>query len=251
MKRLTNVQKLLVLLVGFSLVAGCSREVASEAPDNLDLEKTAVDATEAEAETGSQPSQSVPDRTFPFQSAPVATNLPPLPAPNLIPPTTTPGRLPQVVAGRDDPFASFPISPNVTVRNRTAPQMLPVPVAPPTLTAPPSAQTLPALPALEAPPLITTEPFPLIATPPMAPPSRLSETIEISGVVEVGGKVSIIIHVPDERSSRYAAVGDYLANGQVLIKQVEMGAEPTVILEEDGVETIRYVGSSGSLAGLF
>ncbi|WP_416676493.1 hypothetical protein [Egbenema bharatensis] len=251
MKSLTNAQKLLVVLVGFSLVAGCSREVASESPDELDLEKAAVDAAEAEAETGSQSSPSTPDRTFPFQSAPVAVNSSPLPAPNLIPPTTTPERLPQVAAGRDDPFASIAISPNVTVRNRPAPQVLSVPAAPPPLPAPSSAQTLPALPALEAPPLIATEPFPLIATPPVAPPSRLSEAIEISGVVEVGGKMSVIIHVPDERSSRYAAVGDYLANGKVLIKRVEMGAEPTVILEEDGVETIRYVGSSSSLAGLF
>jgi hypothetical protein len=92
--------------------------------------------------------------------------------------------------------------------------------------------------------------FPPVSIPNVNPPQRLSEAIEITGVVEVGGKTSVIVKAPDERSSRYVQVGDYLSNGKVLVKRVEMGMEPMVILEEDGAEVTRSVGGGSSLAGL-
>jgi Tfp pilus assembly protein PilP len=85
---------------------------------------------------------------------------------------------------------------------------------------------------------------------PAVPPLRLADAIEISGVVEVGGKTSVIVQVPNERTSRYVYVGDYVSNGNVLVKRVEMGIEPVVVLEEDGAEVTRYVGNGSSLTGL-
>jgi hypothetical protein len=82
----------------------------------------------------------------------------------------------------------------------------------------------------------------------MAPPRSAAESLEISGVVQVGGKTNVIIKAADEYTSRYAAVGERVANGQVLIKRVEMGLEPVVILEQAGREIVRSVGS-GALVG--
>jgi Tfp pilus assembly protein PilP len=82
------------------------------------------------------------------------------------------------------------------------------------------------------------------------PAHRLSEAIEISGVVEVGGKTSVIVQVPNEQTSRYVHVGEYVSNGNVLVKRVEMGIEPVVILEENGTEVTRYVGSDSPSMGL-
>jgi hypothetical protein len=242
-------------LLAFAFLAvGCAGETVSESsPEEISDEV----ATLGE-EPIVQEIQPAPAQAFPYQQSPIAANSSSLPVPNLIPPTTTPERLPQVSVGRTDPFANLPVSPNVSISRRPTPAApATVPAAPSLLPPAPSVstvpmQTLPTLPTLEAPPpSLGTGSLPLVAIPPMAPPQRLAETIEISGVVEVGGKTSVIVQVPNEMSSRYAAVGDYLANGKVLIKRVEMGMEPTVILEEDGVETIRYVGSGSSLAGLF
>ena len=72
---------------------------------------------------------------------------------------------------------------------------------------------------------------------PITPPISAAQAIEVSGVVQTGNTISIIIKSPDERTSRYVSVGDRLANGRVLVKRVEMGAEPVVILEQDKLST--------------
>jgi hypothetical protein len=79
----------------------------------------------------------------------------------------------------------------------------------------------------------------------------LAQAIEIMGVVEVGGVTNVIVQVPNESTSRYVRVGDYLANGQVLVKRVETpsGGEPIVILQQDGVEFRRYIGGNSLLVG--
>jgi hypothetical protein len=248
----------LLVWVPLATATGCAQntvsetELPEEASEVASLDTASPGVESAAAESSAQASSD----QFPFQSAPIAANSASSIAPNLIPPTTTPERLPQVSVGRTDPFASLPISPTVSVNIRPAAAPLATtPVAPP-VTLPPASvatvpsQTLPTLPTLTPPPPVPIDAFPSVTPVPVVP-QRLSEAIEISGVVEVAGKTSVIIHVPNEMSSRYASVGDYLANGKVLIKRVEMGMEPTVILEEDGVETIRYVGSGSSLAGLF
>lgn len=240
----------LLVWVPLAIATGCARNTVSETELPEEGSEVASKAGVANAESGAESAAQ-----FPFQSSPIAANPTSPMASNLIPPTTTPERLPQVSVGRTDPFASLPISPTVSVNTRpAAAPVATTPIPPPVMMPPASVatvpQTLPTLPTLTPPPPVPIDAFPLVAPVPVVP-QRLSEAIEISGVVEVAGKTSVIIHVPNEMSSRYAAVGDYLANGKVLIKRVEMGMEPTVILEEDGVETIRYVGSSSSLAGLF
>lgn len=240
-----------------SLVAGCADQTAID-PSEESGKRVAVRQTPTVDREGAieQPQQSPGLFQEPMTSPPAPT---PVPVPHLIPPTSAPARLPQVSTGRPDPFASLAVTPTVSVSQAATPSNPPVTLSPvPNVpTVPVSALPSGGQPSTAFPPLPTLQPAPtdINQIPPISipgnftPPMRLADAIEISGVVEVGGKTSVIVQVPDERTSRYATVGEYLANGQVLIKRVEMGTEPVVILEEDGEEVIRYVGSGNSLAG--
>jgi hypothetical protein len=55
------------------------------------------------------------------------------------------------------------------------------------------------------------------------------------------------VKVPDEPTSRYVKPGQRLVNG-VLVKRIEMsqGANPTVILEQYGIEVAKQVGEQPS-----
>ena len=83
---------------------------------------------------------------------------------------------------------------------------------------------------------------------PLVPAKPLAETIEISGFLEVGGNANLIVFVPGEATSRPARVGEYLGNGEVLIKRImpQASGDVLVILEQDGVEYQRSVGSNPS-----
>lgn len=237
-----------LIVVITAWVAGCARETASNPPQ--EPTPAASIAEGRQSEQAGTPSQ---DRALQPQSGQTpllatAKPDPSLPVPNLIPPTSSAVRVPQSTVGRTDPFATILVSPTVTFKpastgstssatnSTTAPSVAAAP-----------APTLPALPTLPTAPITQ---FPPVSVPNLPPPRPLSETVEISGVVEVGGKTSVIIKSPDERSSRYVHVGDYLGNGNVLVKRVEMGIEPVVVLEENGAEVTRYIGSGSSLAGL-
>lgn len=50
--------------------------------------------------------------------------------------------------------------------------------------------------------------------------------------------------VQTSAGSQYVRVGQRVSNGQVLIKRINMrGSEPTVVLEENGIEVSRPVGA--------
>jgi hypothetical protein len=63
-------------------------------------------------------------------------------------------------------------------------------------------------------------------------------------VVKVGNETQVIVKVPNEPTSRYVKIGQRLSNGQVLVKRVDLkeGADPVVILEQNGVEVAKAVG---------
>ena len=175
-----------------------------------------------------------------------STALKPVPVPNLIPATAVTEHLPEVTTDRPDPFATLLMAP--TSITRTA---APAPIAPPVIALPapiaPTVATISVprtLPAFQPPAGGLS--IPTNATPdsviPAVPPISAAQAIEVSGVVQAGSTTSIIIKAPDERTSRYVSVGDRLANGRVLVKRVEMGTEPVVILEQDGAEVIKAIG---------
>nr|WP_290222810.1 hypothetical protein [Trichocoleus desertorum] len=85
---------------------------------------------------------------------------------------------------------------------------------------------------------------PAIAALPPLPQPALAQAVEVSGVVQVGEQAQAIIKAPNENTSRYVSVGQRLANGQVLVKRIEMnqGSDPIVIFEQYGIEVAKRVG---------
>jgi hypothetical protein len=106
---------------------------------------------------------------------------------------------------------------------------------------------LPALPVDKRPPQwVDPNPPPPPQVPVIPPPpsTDIATGTEVSGVVKVGTETQVIVKVPNEPTSRYVKVGQRLSNGQVLVKRVDVkpGADPIVILEENGVEVAKAVG---------
>jgi hypothetical protein len=201
--------------------------------------------------------------TFPRQLPAISPSV--LPVPTLIPPVSS---LPSSgsIGGRPDPFSALPLTPTVVIkqnpisaRSSVTPSTSSVPVAPsiqPSSAA--TAQQSSSLPVVNVPatvvPGATASSAPSVAPsavlPAPASPVNLAQAIAVSGVVQAGSQTSVIVQVPNETTSRSAVVGDYLANGKVLVKRIEMqGAEPVVVLEQDGAEFVKPVGS-GSLGTL-
>jgi hypothetical protein len=79
---------------------------------------------------------------------------------------------------------------------------------------------------------------------PASPPEpHLAEDVIITGVVELNGIPYAIVQAPEEPFSRYVQSGQYLANGQVLVKRIDMYAgTPSVLLEQYGVQVTKQVG---------
>ncbi|NJK60372.1 MAG: hypothetical protein HC918_09195 [Oscillatoriales cyanobacterium SM2_1_8] len=66
----------------------------------------------------------------------------------------------------------------------------------------------------------------------------------MNGIVALGGRQFAIVAVPGETTSRYVSAGQRLFNNQVLVKRIETTGEPTVIMEQSGVEVPRPVGQA-------
>ncbi|MEK0180762.1 hypothetical protein [Microcoleus anatoxicus] len=143
-------------------------------------------------------------------------------------------------------------APNPIARRVTSTPSRPAPPRPPQPIAarPLGVPNLPPLPVDKRPPQwIDPNPppvkqVPAIPAPPPPPSTDLATGTEVSGVVKVGSETQVIVRVPNEPTSRYVKVGQRLSNGQVLVKRVDVksGADPIVILEENGVEVAKAVG---------
>lgn len=190
-------------------------------------------------------------------ASPTATVAVPATVPGLMQSTNARLRVPVIAQGRSDPFAIVPFAPIPAVISRSSQPI--VPPRPLPISARPSApsQSVPvkaASPVAVAP--ITSVPLPNLSggtplpplTVPMAPPSptALAEQIEVSGLVQLGGKWTVIVKEPSAATSRYVSAGDYLENGQVLVKRIVApeSAEPLVVLQQVGKEITKSLGSS-------
>ncbi|MBE9177090.1 hypothetical protein IQ268_00685 [Oculatella sp. LEGE 06141] len=178
--------------------------------------------------------------------------------PDLIGSTDANQRVRAIQSNRPDPFALIQTTPTVQipVEETASPQQSP----------PQTAQTIPVLPNLPrvggvpgASPGATTpggaapgqtSPSAVAALPPAPPQPTLAKAVQVSGVVQVGSTLHAIVNAPNEPSSRYVRVGQRLSNGQVLVKRIEMngGAVPIVILEQNGIEVSTAVGEGGQPA---
>jgi hypothetical protein len=84
----------------------------------------------------------------------------------------------------------------------------------------------------------------LISAPPEIIEPTLANNVVISGLYEAKGKIRVIVKAPEEENSRYVEVGQYLSNGQVLVKRIDRNrySNPKVILEQSGVEVAKTIG---------
>ena len=238
-------------MIGFVVLSGltaCNNKTASNVPQPNSADPSVKSTVSVRATNPA----GIPEPTaqsFPNPNV-ASSKSSTLPVPELIPPTTPIQRLPQIETGRSDPFAALPLTPRIVPK---ANSVAPAPATPsanfPTApTAPQPAVTVATLPAPATLPVlqpapVNISPLPAVPVVPRRSPTELAETIEISGVLEVGGKTNVIVKVPEEGTSRYVTVGDYMANGQVRIKRVEMGIDPVIVLEQNGKEVTRSVGS--------
>lgn len=225
-----------------------------------------ADTQQSSAATPSAP-QVAQQPAEPFTKPPM---LPPQPeqsvaitsAPSFIQSTDGDQRAKQVQKGRQDPFAGLFVQtpPNVVttvVPHRTVvpqrispvagkpqkPQRVAVRLSSPSpvvnIGNPGSQPTQDQnKPSLEAP----TPSEPVLPPPPPQP--DLARAVAVTGVIQVGDEPEAIVKVPNETTSRYVKIGQRLANGQVLVKRIEIneGADPVVILEQYGTEVARAVG---------
>lgn len=144
--------------------------------------------------------------------------------PNVLPQRQQVRQPPKAVASKP----TRPASSRATGAKPTQPNSLPT-----------QPNNLPGSPANSP---LATAPRPIPELPKLPEPTQ-ARGVEVTGVAQVGGVPMAIVKVPNE-PARYVREGQRIANGQVLVKRIEMnrGPEPVVILEQYGIEVARGVG---------
>jgi hypothetical protein len=152
----------------------------------------------------------------------------------LIPSTSPLQRREMIAQGRQDPFELIAVQPIVKVK----------PLSPKSFTSSTSGTSTSGTSSrasqssapIHSPP---TQPQQIVPRP------ELARAVTITGLIDVGGVTQIIVKAPNEGFSRYVQPGQYLSNGQVLVKRIEMnqGSTPIVVLEELGIEVYKEIGA--------
>ncbi|MEA5450274.1 hypothetical protein VB780_16965 [Leptolyngbya sp. CCNP1308] len=219
--------------------------------------------------------QVVAEEEFAEPLVPVAPQLSPIARADLIQSTDPNERLQQINNSRIDPFAVVPIPP--------PPPPVVAPPTPPTGGATPGTATAAAptrgagattgggggggtgSPVATAPGTSGTpggggaspgssgaggqQPAtrPPLAPLPQLPQPTLAEAVLVTGVMTIGSENFAVVET--SAGSQYVRAGQRVSNGQVLVKRIDMrGSDPIVVLEENGIEVSRPVGSPSAAA---
>lgn len=163
---------------------------------------------------------------------------------DLITSTDPEERIRLVQRDRPDPFDILRTTPTVEVPE----EVLNPPAAPSPATPSPAT---PSAPEPSPPEDVELAPIPDLVpfVPPPPPQPETARAVTVTGVVQIGTVPYAIVNAPNEPHSRYVRSGQFLSNGQVLVKRINMspgGVDPVVILEEFGIEVARQVGSPGA-----
>jgi hypothetical protein len=225
-------------LIGVALLLGSC--------DSLPFLSGGEEKPPEEAPAAAPPAAEVPAaETPPEFSTPLVEEKSTAPLGSLRKPTDPAERLKiaQSRLGRPDPFAVNPITvqvklpPPKPVGSSTTPTLPNLPGLP-TLPLPPGSGTLPG----------TLPPDQVLVPTVVLPNPTLAKAITVTGIVQVGSSRQAILRSPLEPSSRYVSPGQRVANGQVLVKRIEVrGSEPVVILEESGIEVVKFIGQPAEL----
>ncbi|MEO1069361.1 MAG: hypothetical protein AAFW95_09605 [Cyanobacteria bacterium J06638_6] len=194
------------------------------------------------------------DPEFPEPLVPVAPQLSPIARADLIQSTDPNERVQQINSSRTDPFAIVPIPPPPQV---VAPPTIPgggsVAVATPPAPAPGATGTAGAAGAgtgatgatagttgSPASPTSPTTSSPLAPLPELPQPT-LAQAVQVTGVMTIGNENFAVVET--SAGSQYVKAGQRVANGQVLVKRIDVrGSDPVVVFEQNGIEVSRPVG---------
>jgi len=94
--------------------------------------------------------------------------------------------------------------------------------------------------------VVRTAPRKFVAPPPPPPPpdTKAADATSVTGTVEISGTIYAILTAVDEPTARYVKAGQLISNGKVLVKRIDTNSEPPiVVLQQNGVEVFRPVGS--------
>lgn len=211
----------LIALIAIStlLVSSCSQSPANNAADTQETEERTQAARPTSPESSENTPQVVPDSPTQYREVP---GLKRATDPNQY--VNEKGLLPG--RNRQDPFGLFPVPGEIKEDARVAARQGNRSTSP--------AQP-PSLPA-------RSEPLPQQAD--------LARAVRVSGVAQVGNAVVAIIKAPNELTSRYVRAGQYIADGRVLVKRIDIDRQPTpvVVLEELGMEVYQPVQESTEAA---
>ena len=148
--------------------------------------------------------------------------------PGLIPATDPDQKRAEINRGRSDPFAPFPLQPNITITVAEEP-----PAETPAATAPASA-------SVGNPP---TPGRPIVKAPPPPPQPTEAEEVQVSGIVQLPTTAMAIVKAPGEATERRVIPGSTLSNGLILVKAIDTNPDnPYIVLEQYGRTITRRLG---------
>lgn len=179
---------------------------------------------------------------------PATKPTPPRVAAGLIPATDPDQKRAEINRGRSDPFAPFPLQPNITITVAEKP-----PAGTPAATAPaamgnrstPAAaatgnRSTPAAAPRGNPP--NPEP-PIVKGPPPPPQPTEAEAVQVSGIVQLPTTAMAIVKAPGEATERRVIPGSSLSNGLILVKAINTNPDnPYIVLEQYGQTITRRLG---------
>jgi hypothetical protein len=143
----------------------------------------------------------------------------------LIPATDPDQKRAEINRGRIDPFALFPLRPNITITVEEEEEVTDGPAAP----APVGNRPTPRRPIVQAPP------------PPPQPTE--AEEVQVSGIVQLPSTPMAIVKAPGEATERRVIPGSTLSNGLILVKAIDTNPDnPYIVLEQYGKTITRRLG---------
>ncbi|CCI14272.1 Genome sequencing data, contig C299 [Microcystis aeruginosa PCC 9806] len=189
-----------------------------------------------------------PPATFRGAMKPATKPTPPRVAAGLIPATDPDQKRAEINRGRSDPFAPFPLQPNITITVAEEP-----PAGTPAATAPaPMGNRLAATPApmgnrsTPAPAPMGNRPTsggPIVKAPPPPPQPTEAEEVQVSGIVQLPTTAMALVKAPGEATERRVIPGSTLSNGLILVKAIDTNPDnPSIVLEQYGRTITRRLG---------
>ncbi|HEY9769344.1 MAG TPA: hypothetical protein V6C71_12765 [Coleofasciculaceae cyanobacterium] len=157
---------------------------------------------------------------------------------NLIPATNPDVRVRSIIRGRNDPFSVVTLNPRIKIEPKEE-----KPASSPTVPT-----NTPSQPAQQTNQDNNTNADLPQPKPPVEP--TLAQNVVVSGLYQANGRTRLIVQAPEESTSRYVEVGEYLSNGQVLVKRIVQNqlSLPLVILEQSGIEVSKTIGETSEAA---